>query len=203
MREDDQRSARSWSRTCRRSTLPMRERGRSSTAVMRRGNLVGREPGAAEVAQRVHVESSAVAEHDGGGDLFPAMRSRKTHDCGRHDIGVRDEGVFHLARRHVEAAGDDELLQAVDDAHEPVRGDLGDVARSEPAVGSRASAVSPGRPQYPWKTCGPRMRSRRVLRRARRPSGQRGRRRGSPCSERARRRCPTTGGTHRVAERDR
>ena len=77
-------------------------------------------------------------------DLAPLV-GRLAHHRDLGHRGVREQHVLDLARVHVEAAGDDQLLGAPDDAQVPVGVELADVAAAEPAVGGERARVASSR----------------------------------------------------------
>ena len=82
-------------------------------------HLVGRQVQLAVVAERLGIELGALAEHHRGDDLLAAL-ARQRHDGRLHDIGVSVQRLFDLGRGDVEPAGDDDLLEPVDDRHESI-----------------------------------------------------------------------------------
>ena len=88
-------------------------------------------------------------------DLLAGVVARQADDRGVLDLRMLAQRVLDLGGGDVEAARDDELLDAVDDADEPGLVDGDDVAGAEPAVdddrlGLLRLAV------VPLNTCGPR-----------------------------------------------
>jgi hypothetical protein len=81
-------------------------------------HLVRREDAAGELADRIHVDVSGAIEDDRRDDLRRVL-ARQAHDGGIHDVRMLAQGVLHLGGRDVEAARDDELLDAVDDRTKP------------------------------------------------------------------------------------
>ena len=65
--------------------------------------------------------------------LAPAVAGN-ADDGGESDLGQREQGLLDLARVHVEAAGDDHVLLAIDDRQVAVLVEEADVARQMPAV---------------------------------------------------------------------
>ena len=85
------------------------------------------------------------AQHDDGGHLLAeALVGDAEHDGFGDRVVVVDRGL-HLAAVHVLAAAEHHVLGAVDDEHEAVVVDAGDVAGVQPAVAGCDSAVASGR----------------------------------------------------------
>src|SRR4051812_41282080 len=79
-------------------------------------------------------ELVAVTEYDDRGDGLAPLLVRRTDDAYLGDRRVLRDDVLDLAREHVEAAGDDHVLGAVDDVPEAVLVLTGDVTGVHPAV---------------------------------------------------------------------
>ena len=99
--------------------------------------LEAREPRAGERAERVAVERGAVAPHDDRRHLLAPARVRRADDRDVGDVGVRAQHRLDLGRRHVLAAGDDEVLHAPGDEEVAVGVAAAEVAGVEPAVADR------------------------------------------------------------------
>ena len=84
--------------------------------------------------QLVRVRPGAFARDDDGGDrLAPFVVGHADHGDHR-DIGMLRQHVLDLARKNVEAAGDDHVLLAVEDEQVAALVGSGDVAGMQPAA---------------------------------------------------------------------
>ena len=110
------------------------------------GNLV-RRSGCSRAKSRIASTSTSApaASTIAATTSSPRVRARQPDDGGVLDLRVLTQRVLDLGRCDVEAAGDDELLDAVDDPHEAGVVDRDDVAGAEPAV-DEDSSVSSGLP---------------------------------------------------------
>ena len=79
-------------------------------------------------------DRGAVARHDGHAHLLTEPRVRDGKGDGSLDVGMREEDLFHLERRHLLAAAVDELLQPSAEVEIPVPVQRAFVPGSEPAV---------------------------------------------------------------------
>ena len=129
--------------TARRAT-PCRARCAAARRCGGRGAAActARAASAAQAMQLVRVE--VVGRFDvGGDDLAPLVR-RRADDGGVDHRRMRAQDVLDLARVHVVAAADDQLLRPSDDAEVAVGVELADVAGAEPAVGGERLGVGVG-----------------------------------------------------------
>src|SRR5690606_27929003 len=55
-------------------------------------------------------------------------------DGSGDDVWMRLKRLLDFGGRYVETAGDDELLEPIDDRHEAIGRNLSDIARSQPSV---------------------------------------------------------------------
>ena len=97
----------------------------------------GLDPGQAfarEGEERRRVEVRARSPHDDRCHPLSPLRVRRADRGGLLHVRVVVEGVLDFPGRHVLAAGDDDVLLAIDDVEQPVRVSPGDVPRQEPAV---------------------------------------------------------------------
>ena len=85
----------------------------------------------------VGVHRRAVAQHDGRGHLFAQSFVGHAEHRRLGDVVVLVDGRLDLAAVHVLAAAQHHVLGAVDDVHEAVLVDAGDVAGVEPPVTDR------------------------------------------------------------------
>src|SRR5919201_1207048 len=99
------------------------------------GTFVGREPFMCEGDDLLLVQRPPARRHDECRDLLAPSIARHARDRDLMHGGVLLEYELHLARVDVEAAGDDELLDAAADGQAAVLADLAHVACAEPAVG--------------------------------------------------------------------
>ena len=110
---------------------------------------------------------AAGRECDDGLHLFAVAESCAMPMTAASTIGlVGVEHLFDLARIHVEAAAQDHVLLAVDDAVAAVVVTVADVARVEPAVTHGTPWSRRGGRGSPSSRCGRGCRSRRARRRA-------------------------------------
>src|SRR5258705_8901910 len=98
------------------------------------GVFVGSDPVFDEGADLRGGGADARFEHDGGADLFAEQFVGDADDGGLGDGGMLVEHLLDLARIHVVAAADDELLLSIDDVVAAVFVDSTDVTGGEPAV---------------------------------------------------------------------
>src|SRR3954464_4765022 len=96
--------------------------------------LVRRDALLDEGAKLVGLQGLALLERDGRSDLLAERLVRDAHDGGFPDARVLVEDLLDLARGHVVAAADDQVLLAVDDEEVTVLVDTGHVAGVEPAA---------------------------------------------------------------------
>ncbi len=119
-------------------TLPDGVRGRVSNDFVALRHFEFREPLPAVRFERRDVERLARRDnHEGATDFAPLL----VRDADHRDVADRvelDDRRFHFRGIHVLAAGDEHVLDAVDDGIEAVGVLHGDVARLEPAVLERS-----------------------------------------------------------------
>ena len=72
--------------------------------------------------------------HDGGDDLFPVDRIRKTDDARFSHVRVPDQHRFDFGRRHVGAGADDHVAEPAEDPDVSVVVELDQVPGAVPAV---------------------------------------------------------------------
>ncbi len=99
------------------------------------GPLVRREVTCGQGEQVVGLGRWITGRHDHRDHELTPFVGRFAHHRDLGDAGVREQHVLDLARVHVEAARDDELLGSPDDAEVAVVIELADVAAAEPSVG--------------------------------------------------------------------
>src|SRR5215831_15591389 len=97
---------------------------------------------AAEALLRVGDELGLVgveprSQLDERDDLLPVRLVGPADDAGRRDGGMLEQRVLDVAREHVEAAADDQVLHAVDDEEIAVIVDVAHVARVQPVAARR------------------------------------------------------------------
>ena len=97
-------------------------------------HLVAGQALASVLLQPFRVEWGAVAKCDTGDDVLGAILAGAADDGDVFDVRVGAHGLLDLVRVHVEAAGDDDLLDARHQTDEAVGLHDGHVAGAEPAV---------------------------------------------------------------------
>src|SRR5215831_17310150 len=78
------------------------------------------------------VEDAASARHDGGADDLAQIAIRQADDRRFHDVGMCGDGAFDLDGWDLLPAPVDQLVDAADDAKQPVRAEARQVSRAEP-----------------------------------------------------------------------
>src|ERR1700677_5382595 len=99
--------------------------------------LVGRDLALDVIAEFLGGDDGTGLERHRGGDLLAQGRVRQPDDGGLGDRRVLVEDLLDLARVHVVAAADDQVLLPVDDVEVAAGVDPGQVAGVEPAVADR------------------------------------------------------------------
>src|SRR5215470_11248647 len=80
------------------------------------------------------VEDTASARHDGGADDLAQISIRQADDRCFHDVGMRGDRALDLDGWNLLAAPVDQLVDATDDAEQPVRAEARQVSRAEPGA---------------------------------------------------------------------
>src|SRR5215471_5981884 len=97
-------------------------------------HLVGRQPLATEAEDRCGINWRAGPRLDRSGDDLALRYVRDADDVCLDDVGMLEQHLFDLKRRHVDTAGLDHLLEAASKAHPAVAVDRAEIAGEEPAA---------------------------------------------------------------------
>ena len=114
-------------------------------------NLIAGQPLAAELDDGGGVIYRSGPQLDGRRDDLTSGRVGHADDIGLHDGGVLQENLLDLARRDVDAAGLDYLLQSPAKADETVRLDRAEVAGQKMALPAEGCGIDLRRSVIAWR----------------------------------------------------